>query len=82
MPNDGKPQGPPLATGHAGPILAVAISPDGKTILTGSADKTARLIARSDGKLFERSRGTTDRCEAWRSHRGAIGSRRPTREAD
>ena len=50
--NDGKPQGAALSAGHAGPILAVAISPDGKTILTGSSDKTARLLARSDGKLI------------------------------
>ena len=48
---DGKARGT-LASGHTGPILAVAVSPDGKTILTGSADKTARLIARSDGKLL------------------------------
>ncbi|MGZ8939028.1 MAG: WD40 repeat domain-containing serine/threonine protein kinase, partial [Limisphaerales bacterium] len=29
--------------GHTGPILAVAYSPDGRRIVTGSADKTARV---------------------------------------
>jgi WD40 repeat protein len=28
---------------HDGPVFAVAFSPDGKTVLTGSADNTARL---------------------------------------
>ena len=32
--------GPPLQ--HQGPVVAVAFSPDGKTVLTGG-DKTARL---------------------------------------
>ena len=32
---------PPLV--HQGPVYAVAFSPDGKTALTGSDDKTARL---------------------------------------
>ncbi|HEV3259344.1 MAG TPA: protein kinase [Gemmataceae bacterium] len=36
---------PPLAAvlQHQGPVWAVAFSPDGKTVLTGSADYTARL---------------------------------------
>ena len=41
-----------LTTGHSGSIVAVAISPDGQMILTGSADRTARLFALSDGKLL------------------------------
>ena len=36
----------------AGPILALALSPDGKTILVGSSDRTARLVARSSGKVL------------------------------
>jgi len=32
-----------LFKGHGGPINSVAFSPDGKMILTGSWDKTARL---------------------------------------
>jgi WD40 repeat protein len=49
---DGKTRGAPIETGHAGPISAVAVSPDGTTILTGSDDKTARLIARSNGTVL------------------------------
>jgi WD40 repeat protein len=48
---DGKSRGAPIETGHAGPINAVAVSPDGTTILTGSEDRTGRLIARSSGKV-------------------------------
>ena len=60
-------QGSPIATGHSGSILAVAISPDGKMILTGSADKTARLFARSDGKLHSHVRASQRTgCVAWR----------------
>ncbi len=46
-----------LSSGHQGPILAVAISPDGKTLITGSNDRTARLIARSDGKVIRTLKG-------------------------
>lgn len=35
---------------HDGPVRAVAISPDGKTVLTGSEDRTARLWNAADGK--------------------------------
>jgi WD40 repeat protein len=31
---------------HQGPVLALCFSPDGQTILTGSADNTARLWPR------------------------------------
>src|SRR5262249_21093142 len=34
---------------HAGPVCAVAFSADGKAVLTGSADKTARLWSAADG---------------------------------
>jgi WD40 repeat protein len=37
----GKPVGPPLE--HHGRVTAVTISPDGRTILSGSLDATARL---------------------------------------
>ena len=35
---------------HQGPVRAVAFSPDGKTVLTGSDDKTARLWVAADGQ--------------------------------
>ena len=34
---------------HQDSVSAVAFSPDGKTILTGSLDKTARLWNAADG---------------------------------
>jgi len=41
---------------HLGPVWSVAFSPDGTTVLTGSADKTARLwdrdTARATGPVF------------------------------
>jgi hypothetical protein len=44
----GKPIGPPLH--HQGEVVAVALSADGKTALTGSRDNTARLWETATGK--------------------------------
>jgi len=35
--------------GHAGPVLSVCISPDGRRILTGSQDRTAKVWDAGDG---------------------------------
>ena len=35
---------------HQGTVWAVAFSPDGKTVLTGSVDKTARLWDAATGR--------------------------------
>jgi WD40 repeat protein len=37
-------------TGHAGWVLSAAFSPDGKRIITASADRTARLWDAATGK--------------------------------
>src|SRR5262249_51331943 len=44
----GRPLGPPLA--HQGAVWAVAFSPDGKSVLTGSDDRTARLWDAATGQ--------------------------------
>ena len=37
-------------TGHSGAVLSVAISPDGKTIVSGSKDKTIKVWNLNTGK--------------------------------
>jgi Flp pilus assembly protein TadD len=44
----GQPFGPPLQ--HQGPIRSVALSPDGRLALTGSADHTAKLWQTASGQ--------------------------------
>src|SRR5260370_782668 len=39
-----------IFAGHIDPVWSVAFSPDGKLVLTGSSDQTARLWERSSGK--------------------------------
>jgi WD40 repeat protein/serine/threonine protein kinase len=46
--------------GHTGPILAVAYSPDGQRIVTGSADKTARVWDANTGQEFFPLEGHTE----------------------
>jgi WD40 repeat protein/tRNA A-37 threonylcarbamoyl transferase component Bud32 len=45
--------------GHTGPILAVAYSPDGRRIVTGSADETARVWDAETGQESLRLEGHT-----------------------
>jgi WD40 repeat protein len=46
--------------GHSRPVISVAFSPDGKRVLTGSFDKTARLWDAETGKEIRSFVGHTD----------------------
>ncbi|GLY77066.1 WD40 repeat domain-containing protein [Actinoallomurus iriomotensis] len=50
-PATGEPIGNPL-TGHAKPVRAVAFSPDGRLLATGSHDGTVRLWNPATGQLI------------------------------
>ena len=44
-----QPANPPFA-GHPGPVLAVAVTPDGTQIITAGTDGTARIWDRASGQ--------------------------------
>ena len=46
-----------VQTGHGGEVNSVAFAPDGRTILTGSDDKTARLWDAATGREIRRLEG-------------------------
>ena len=48
-----------VLSGEAGPVLAVAITPDGARIVTGSGDNTARVLAASTGAQLLQLKGHT-----------------------
>jgi WD40 repeat protein len=50
--------------GHTGDVQAVAFSPDGTRVVTGSADKTARLWDTKEGKLIAALLGHTGDVQA------------------
>src|SRR5262249_61891705 len=63
-----QPDGSLLALhGHAGPVLAVAFSPDGQVLLSGGADGTVRLWHAGDGRELHCLQGHTDQvnCVVW-----------------
>jgi WD40 repeat protein/serine/threonine protein kinase len=72
VPTENKPKGVPVVVaqemigqaraleGHQGPVEAVAVTPDGRVILSASADKTLRLWDASDGKLVRYLLGHSD----------------------
>ncbi|MCW5550760.1 MAG: protein kinase [Verrucomicrobiae bacterium] len=49
-----------LLRGHTGPLLAVAYSPDGERIVTGSADHTARVWDAASGQHLLTLRGHSE----------------------
>ena len=49
-----------LLIGHTGAVNGIAFSPDGKTIATGSDDKTARLWSATTGEHIATLTGHTD----------------------
>ncbi len=48
-----------LLTGHLGTVYSVCFSPDGKTIISGSSDKTVRLWDAATGKHLKTLTGHT-----------------------
>ena len=52
----------PLYRQHESPVNSVAWSPDGKTLVSGSADKTVKLWEAATGKLLATLQGHTGEC--------------------
>jgi WD40 repeat protein len=55
-----QPPPPPPFQGHTDPVLCLAVSPDGRRALSGSADKTVRLWDVASGQEVRRFLGHTD----------------------
>jgi WD40 repeat protein len=59
-------------TGHTGPVLGVAFSPDGKFIATASSDTTARMWDVSVGTGSQYDVATTREVRTFRRHTAAV----------
>ena len=49
-------------TGHQSPVNSVSFSPDGKTIASGSYDKSIKLWNVADGQLLAHPDGASEFC--------------------
>lgn len=57
-PRGGAPAGSPF--GHSDAVYAIALSPDGKTLASGSADRTLKLWNPTTGELIRELKNTAD----------------------
>ncbi len=48
-----------ISTGHTGPVWAVAISPDGRRVISGSEDETLRVWDLDGGRCLATLKGHT-----------------------
>jgi WD domain, G-beta repeat len=62
-------------TGHSGPVISVAIAPDGRTALSGSRGKTLKLWDLASGKEQRTFAGHTRVRREWTFRRASLSSR-------
>ena len=54
-----------MLKGHTRLVRSVALSPDGKHVVSGLADKTVCIWSMADGSLVRELKGTRTRCTPW-----------------